>query len=65
MPEFKYDFKGLDVHSVIIFREQIRKKLDSLIPSSKAIPEFQELDRSLGEYFYLEEKKMIEHQNGK
>jgi MinD-like ATPase involved in chromosome partitioning or flagellar assembly len=65
MPEFKYDFSGLDVHGVIIVREQIRKKLIDLSPNSKAAPEFQELDAALGEYFYQEEKKMVEHQNGK
>lgn len=57
MPQFVYDFKGLDLHGVIIVREQIRKKLDSLVPSSKATPEFQELDAALGEYFYQEERK--------
>ena len=63
MPEFKYDFTGLDVHGVIVIREQIRKKLNELVPSSKAAPEFQELDAALGEYFYMEEKKLIEHKS--
>lgn len=61
MPTFVYDFKGLDVHSTIIVREQIRLKLDSLVPSSKAAPEFQELDLALGEHFYQEEKKLEKH----
>jgi hypothetical protein len=65
MPDFKYDFTGLDCHSVIIVREQVRKKLNSLVPSSKAAPEFQELDTALGEHFYQEEKRLEEHQNGK
>jgi hypothetical protein len=65
MPEFKYDFTGLDVHGVIVVREQIRKKQDTLVPSHKAIPEFEEMDAALGEYFYQEEKKLIEHQNQK
>jgi hypothetical protein len=65
MPEFKYDFTGLDVHGTIVIREQVRNKLKSLVPSSKAAPEFQELDAALGEYFYIEERKLIEHQNGK
>jgi hypothetical protein len=64
MPEFKYNFTGLDVHATIIVREQVRKKLNDLVPSSKAIPEFQEMDAALGEHFYQEEKKMVEHQNG-
>jgi hypothetical protein len=62
MPEFKYDFTGLDVHGVIVVREQIRKKLNELVPSSKAAPEFQELDAALGEYFYREEKRFLESQ---
>jgi hypothetical protein len=67
MPQFIYDFKGLDIHSTVIVREQVRKKLESLVPSSKAIPEFQELDTALGEYFYQEEKKLEKHfgQDGK
>lgn len=65
MPEFKYDFQGLDVHGVIVVREQIRKKLNELVPSSKAAPEFQELDAALGEYFYREEKRFLESQKEK
>lgn len=65
MPDFKYNFTGLDVHGTIVIREQVRKKLNDLVPSSKAISEFQELDAALGEHFYTEEKKLIEHQNGK
>jgi hypothetical protein len=65
MPEFKYDFQGLDVHGVIVVREQIRKKKATLVPSNKAIQEFEEMDAALGEYFYREEKRFLESQKEK
>jgi hypothetical protein len=60
-PDFKYDFNGLDIHSAIIVREMIRKKINSLEPSKIAKSDLYELDVALGEHIYREQLKLDEH----
>lgn len=57
MPEFKYDFTGIDANAAIKFREQLRGKMATIPkePSKQEAGEHKaldDLDVALGEHIY-------------